>query len=104
MVDIEWVENGIDTIEKIDRNTKMENVTTKLSPTELFEVLELELETFDVFHDHVCENLESVSADVLYSILVLSQRNLSNHTGNQPRKQKLRLHFVENSTGNERQM
>ena len=81
MTDIEWVENGIDTVEKIDQNTKMDKFTTKLSPTELFEVLESELDLFDVFHDHTCNNLESISTDVLYSILVLSQRNISNHPG-----------------------
>ena len=81
MTDIEWVENGIDTVEKIDRNTKMDRFTTKLAPSELFQVLEGELDLFDVFHEHTCNNLESISTDVLYTILVLSQRNISNHPG-----------------------
>ena len=81
MVDIEWVDNGLMTIERIDRGTKMEYYTTKLSPTELFETLENELDSFDVSLEHVCEKLESFTTDVLYSIMVLSQRRLSNHEG-----------------------
>ena len=81
MTDIEWVENGIETVEKIDQNTKMDRFTTKLAPTELFEVLENELDLFDVANERTCGNLECISTDVLYTILVLSQRNISNHPG-----------------------
>lgn len=81
MVDVEWVDSGLMTIERIDRNTKMEYYTTKLSPTELFKTLEDELDSFDVSLEHVCEKLESITTDVLYSIMVLSQRRLSNHEG-----------------------
>ena len=81
MHDIEWVENGIKTIEKIDHNTQMEYYTPKLSPTEIFEALENELDSFNVAENRTCENLEVLAADVLYTIMVLSQRNISNHIG-----------------------
>ena len=78
---IEWTENGITTTEVINYNTKMEIFTKKLTPTELFESLEAELDKFDVDKDADCINLEAISADVLYTIIALSQRHLSNHTG-----------------------
>ena len=81
MDDIEWTESGISTTEVINYNTKMEQFTKKLTPSELFESLEAELDKFDVDKSADCINLEAISADVLYTIMVLSQRNLSNHTG-----------------------
>ena len=79
MEDIEWTADGLETIEIINRSTKIEKFTKKLNPTELLELSTLD--ELDIFHEDSCEVLEGICQDALYLFICLSQRNMSNHQG-----------------------
>ena len=80
MEDVEWADDGIETVEVINRSTKIERFTKKLKPTELLQLSALD--ELDIFHENACEVLEGICQDALYLLICLSQRHLSNHEGN----------------------
>ena len=79
MTDVDWAKDKLETVEAITRDTIIEKVTNRLTPTELNEIISLD--ELDTFHDDACEKIEGISTDGLYVILVGSQRNISNHIG-----------------------
>ena len=77
MTSIQWTSAGIKTLENITRDTPMEFVTVKMDPTRLCN--ELSLDNFNILDEHACRVIEHICTDPLYVILVIAQRQISNH-------------------------